>query len=90
MSKQNRCMEIPFLMHEISSLAEPTKFVPLSDQMTEGVPRRAMKRFIPITQELASIDGTTSRLTARVVMHVNKKPQRFSELSRIVTWNGPK
>ena len=48
-------------MHEISFLAEAAKFVPLSDQMTGGVRRRVMKRSIPITQELVSIDGTTSR-----------------------------
>ena len=61
MSEHNGCMALQFSMHEINSLAEPTKIVPLSDQMTEGVPRRAMKRSIPIIQEFVFIDGTTSK-----------------------------
>ena len=32
----------------------PTKFVPLSDQFIEGVPRLAMNLFTPIMKELAS------------------------------------
>ena len=54
------------------------KLVPLSDQRSDGVPRRAANRSIPMTQLLVSIDSTTSKWTARVVRQVKRKPQRFS------------
>ena len=48
------------LMHRRSSFSAPTKFVPLSDQIVEGVPRLEIKRSIAITHELVSMDGTNS------------------------------
>ena len=72
-------------VHRRSSFSAPTKFVPLSDQIFDGVPRLAMNRSTPMTQELESIDGTTSIWMALVVNQVNKNAQRFSELLRIVT-----
>ena len=61
------------------------KLVPLSDQIFDGVPRLAINLSTPMTQELESIDGTTSIWMALVVKQVNKNAQRFSELLRIVT-----
>ena len=61
-----------------SFLSLAIKLVPLFDQRTDGVPRRAANRSIPITQLLVSIDGTTSKWTARVVRQVKRNPQRFS------------
>ena len=51
------------------------KFVPLSDQVTAGVPRRETNRSTPITQELVSLDGTTSTWAARVVKTSEEKSQ---------------
>ena len=49
-----------FLMHIRSSFSAPIKFVPLSDQIIEGVPRLEKKRSIATTHELVSMDGTNS------------------------------
>ena len=54
-----------------------TKLVPLSDQITQGMPRRETNLSIPMTQLLVSIDGKTSKWTARVVRQVKKNPHRF-------------
>ena len=56
-----RASAFQFLMHRRSSFSAPTKFVPLPDQIIEGVPRLAIKRSISITHELVSMDGTNSR-----------------------------
>ena len=77
-------------MQAKSSFWAPTKFVPLSDMMVVGVPRRAINLSTPITQELVSSEGTTSMCTALVVRQVNKKPHLFSVLLRIGNRNGPK
>ena len=62
-----------FLMFSTSSVFLPTNYVPLSDQITENVPRRAANVSIPKTHELVSREETTFGCTARVVKHVNKK-----------------
>ena len=49
-----------FSMHRIGSFSAPTKFVPLTDQIIEGVPRLETKRSIVITNELVSIVRTNS------------------------------
>ena len=50
-----------------NSLWLAVKFVPFSDQITSGTPRLDTNISIPITQLLMSIEGTTSKWTARVV-----------------------
>ena len=77
-----------FLMFSTSSVFLPTNYVPLSDQITENVPRRAANVSIPKTHELVSREETTFGCTARVVKHVNKKPHRFSLDRRTVTKSG--
>ena len=67
-------MAIPVLDARNQLFGRDNEIRAISDQMTEGVPRRAMKHSIPITQELVSIDGTTSKWTARVIIHVIKSP----------------
>ena len=52
-----------FFKQARSSFAVPTKLVQLSDQKVLGVPRREMKRTMPITHE----QGTTSTCTALVL-----------------------
>ena len=54
-------------VHRRSSFSAPTKFVPLSDQFFDRIPRLAMNHSTPMTQELESIDGTTSIWMALVV-----------------------
>ena len=66
-------------MHTRCSFSAPTKFIPLSDQIIEGVPRLEIKRSIAITLELVSIDETNSMWIPRAVKQVNRKPQHFSE-----------
>ena len=61
-----------------SSFSLAIKLVPLSDHKTDGTPRRAVNLSIPITQLLVSLDGTTSKCTARVVKPVNRNPHLFS------------
>ena len=51
MSEQNGCMIFPVL-DALRSLAEPTNFVPLSDQMTEGVPQDQLGILIPLHRNL--------------------------------------
>ena len=65
-------------MQASNSFSAPTKFVPLSDQIVLGVPRRAMNRSMPMTQELVSRDGTNSRCTALVVRQVKRNRHLFS------------
>ena len=65
-------------MQATNSFSAPTELVPLSDQVVLGVPRRAMSRSMPMTQELVSRDGTISRCTALVVRQVKRNPSFFS------------
>ena len=58
MSEQNRCMAVPVLDARNQFFGRAIEIRTMSDQMAEGVPRRAMKLSIPIRQELVSIDGT--------------------------------
>ena len=74
-----------FSIHSRSSFSAPMKFVPLSDQIIAGVPRRETNRSTPILQELVSMDGTTSTWTARVVRQVKRNPHLFSVVRRTVT-----
>ena len=78
-----------FSTHSRSSFSAPMKFVPLSYllsyQIIAGVPRRETNRSTPITQELVSMDGTTSTWTARVVRQVKRNPHLFSVVRRTVT-----
>ena len=63
------------ILRKIISFSEPTKAAPLSNQVSVRVPRLAVKHSIPLTQELVSIDRTTSiKQIARVVIHTNIKP----------------
>ncbi|GBP53670.1 hypothetical protein EVAR_36039_1 [Eumeta japonica] len=54
-----------------SSLFAPTKFVPLSEYITLGVPLRAMNRRKASIMESDDKDSASSICTARVVRHVN-------------------
>ena len=60
----------------------PTKFVLFCNQMTDGVPRRAMNLPIPKSHELTYIEGTVTKRIARCVMQLKIKLHRFSELLR--------
>ena len=51
---------------------------------------RDTNRSTPITQELVSVDVTTSTWTARVVRQVKRTPHLFSVVRRTVTKNCPK
>ncbi|KFD51365.1 hypothetical protein M514_07770 [Trichuris suis] len=51
-----------------------TRFVPLSEYTTAGVPRRLMKRRKAIRNESMSSEKDTSRWTALVAKHVNIQP----------------
>ncbi|XP_035916377.1 uncharacterized protein LOC118514011 [Anopheles stephensi] len=73
-----------------SSRSAPTKFVPLSDRNSIGVPRRAMKLRMAMMQELVVILWAISMCTARTVRHVKSTPQRFSCLRPMATMYGPK
>ena len=73
-----------------NSFPAPVKSVPLSDYRNRDVPLHAMNLSIPITQELLSIEFTTSIWSARVVTHVKGNPQRFSVERLTATQNGPK
>ena len=72
-------------MHFNSFFSALMNFVPLSDQMTDGIPRLAKILSIAITHELPLIEGTASIWTAHVVIQLNTKSQRFSELLRTDT-----
>ena len=66
---------VEIILRKIISFSEPTKAAPLSNQVSVRVPRLAVKHSIPLTQELVSIDGTTSiKQIARVVIHTKIKP----------------
>ena len=73
-----------------SSFRLGIKFVPLSNQKTEGIPRRSVNFSISITQLLMSIEGTTSKCTARVVKQVNRNHHLFAVDLFTETKNGPK
>ena len=49
-----------------------TILVPLLDQMTDGVPRRAMSLLVPITRDLVSMNETISKCIALVVIQVKQ------------------
>ena len=85
-----RTCSFQLLILYMSSFSLATKFVPLSDQITDGVPRRAHNRAIPITQLLVSMLGTTTKWTARVVRQVKRKPHLFSVNRLTDTKKGPK
>ena len=51
---------VPFFNKFREFFSAPMKFVPLSDHIVEGVPRRETNRSTPITQELVSMNRTTS------------------------------
>ena len=66
---------VEIILRKIISFSEPTKSVPLSNQVSVRVPRLAVKHSIPLTQELVSIDGTTSyKQISRAVIPRNRKP----------------
>ena len=50
------------LMHRRSYFSAPIKFVPLSDQIIEGVPRLEIKHSIDITPELVPMEQTRCEL----------------------------
>ena len=77
-------------MLDNSSFSLAPKFVPLLDQIADGIPQRTQNSYDSITQLLVSIMGTTSKWTARVVRQVKRKPQRFSMDRLTVTKKGPK
>ena len=61
----------------------------LTDQNTNGVPRREGNPSNLMTPVLVSGDRSTSRCTARVVEQVNEEPHIFSLDHGTVTESGP-
>ena len=57
-TSDSRASAFRFLLQWSSYFSAPTKFVPLSDHIIEGVPRLEIKRSIAITHELVFMDGT--------------------------------
>ena len=78
------------LIYSANSFSTPSKFVPLSLFILDGLPLRAMNRITALKQLSVSSFGTISICTARTVRHVNKQHQSFSFLRPIFTVNGPK
>ena len=74
-----------FSIHSQRFFSAPIKFAPLSDQIIVGVLRQERNHSTPITQELVSMDGTTSTWTARVVRQVKRNPHLFSVVRRTVS-----
>uniref|UniRef100_A0A8D8AVF4 (northern house mosquito) hypothetical protein n=1 Tax=Culex pipiens TaxID=7175 RepID=A0A8D8AVF4_CULPI len=72
------------------SLLAPWKFVPLSLKNSMGIPLRQANRLIAMTHDCVVKLCTTSRWMARVVKHVKRLTQRFSERRPTVTATGPK
>ncbi|KAG5868961.1 hypothetical protein JTB14_001560 [Gonioctena quinquepunctata] len=62
------------LTFSLSSRSAPTKFVPLSDRICFGCPRRQIKRLIARIVELISRDAATSICTVLIVSHVKRMP----------------
>ena len=79
-----------FLIFNRSSFSLATKFVPLPDQIMEGMPRRAQNLSIPIIQLLVSMLGTTSKWTTLLVRQAKRKPQPFLVERLTKTKKGPK
>ena len=73
------------LMHRRSSFSAPTKFVPFTGQIHDGVPSLEIKHSIAITYEFLSLDGTNSKWYALYNKEGKRKPKHFSEDRRMVT-----
>ena len=84
-AKMVESMPFQLLMQASCSFSAPTKFVPLSDQIVLGVPRRAMNHSMLMTQELVPRDGIISRCTALVVRQVKRNHNLFSVFLRTGT-----
>ena len=70
------------------SLLDPTKLVPLSDQISLGGPLLLMNWRRIIKKSSVSSEGVASKYTARVGRHVSKHPHRFAVLRPHLTVNG--
>ena len=73
-----------------SSRSAPTKFVPLSMNYELGTPSLLSKFASAVRNESVDMLCATSKCTARVTMHVNKQPQRFTRRRNTMTSIGPK
>ena len=78
------------LIYSFNSLADPTKFVPLSLIIVAGFPLLAINRLIATKHESVSRLLTTSMCIALVVRQVNQQHQRFIVPLNSLTSNGPK
>jgi hypothetical protein len=54
----------------------PTKFVPLSERITSGIPLRDINRLIALMQESVSREFAISKCTALTFKQVNMTPER--------------
>lgn len=61
----------------LSSFSAPMKFVPLSENISDGHSRWLIKRCIAITQLSVVSEWATSRWTARVDKHLKRTPHLF-------------
>ena len=73
-----------------NSRLPPLKFVPLSNLISAGFPRLAMKRRSALMKESVSMVCATSICTARMVKHVKRTPYLFTMARPLFTLNGPK
>lgn len=80
----------PWQLKRYSMFLAPTKLVPLSHRIGDGVPRKFHRLQIHTRQASVDKSAAISKCTALTVMEVNSATQRFLWCLPTVTATGPK